>query len=590
MALDEKNFQHLARAVETSYRKLEPFRKLALNLVQDYTGPGYGDQADRGQHEKFINLMNQAVDAYMMLLSANTPRVLVSTHDMAFSAFAGHFQVALNNLLKKIEFGTTHYDWVLDAFFCVGVIKVHMADTGQVVHEGDVLMDPGMPYASNVSIDDLVFDMSARKSTEATFIGDMYRIPFDSLKDPMYDQKVVSDLRPTSKVSVEGDRLEQISTGSEVDNDEFEPQIDLADIYIPREKKIYTFAVTGRGQFQIDARPLHSFDWIGTEKGPYKFLGFNPVPKNIMPVSPAAHLSSLDRLTNNLMRKQARQAHRQKENPVYTPAGGADADRLRQAADGEWVKVQDPKEVNVIRQGGPDPGNQNFLLNNIELFDRMAGNLPAMMGLGTSSDTVGQERLIHAAGSRKGGQMQRRVLEATTEVIEELAYLLWQDQFMEIPGEIELDGMPDYRVRSDWQPDDREGEFKDYGFQIDVHSMSYQAPSERVQAINTLLGTIYIPMMQALQAQGGQIDFARLTKLHSELLNLPRLTEIIAFTAPIDDASAGPMGMSAGKPATTERRYVRTDGQGGSPAVPSGEGWNGASADANVIDRASKNQ
>jgi hypothetical protein len=585
--LDEKNYRHLVTAVENSYRKLDSFRKLALNLVKEYAGPGYGDESDRG-HEKHMNLMNQAVDAYMMLLSANTPRTLVSTHEAAFTPFATHYQIALNNLLKEIDFGTTHYDWVLDAFFCVGIIKVHMADSGQMRQEGDILMDPGMPYASNVSIDDFVCDMSARKTTEATFFGDMYRIPFDSLKDEIYDKEVVSDLRPTSKVS-DSERQEQVGAGHSVDNDEFEPQIDLADIYVPREKKIYTFAVKNRGTFQMDSRPLTSFDWIGTEKGPYKFLGFNPVPKNIMPVSPAAHLSSLDRLVNNLMRKQARQAHRQKENPVYTPAGANDANSLRQASDGEWVKVQDPKEVNVIRQGGPDPGNQNFLINSIEMFDRMAGNLPAMMGLGTSADTVGQERLIHAAGSRKGGQMQRRVLEATTEVVEELAYLLWVDQFKEIPGEIELEGMPEYRVRSDWKPDDREGEWKDYGFQIDVHSLSYQAPSERVQAINGLLGSIYIPMMQALQQQGGQIDFQRLTKLYSELLNLPRLGEIVVFTAPIDDTSGGPpTAMGPGKPATTERRYVRTDGKGGSPAVPSAANWSQSGNGSADLSSASK--
>jgi len=572
--LDEQGYIRLGRAVETSYRKLDPFRRLAMGLVSEYAGPGYGEVRDHTAKTKHINLMNQTVDAYMMLLAANTPRVLMSTHNQAHSAFAQHFGVAVNNLLKEINFGVTHADWVLDAFFCVGVIKVHMADSGQIISEDDVQMDPGMPYASNVSIDDLVYDTSARKVSEAKFIGDMYRVPFDSLKDPMYDQEVVKNLRPTSKNGVDGDRLERISVGSETDDDEFEPMIDLADIYVPREKMIYTFPVRSRQLFTLGSKPIAKFEWLGTERGPYKVLGFNQVPKNIMPVSPAAHLATLDKLINNLMGKQARQAQRQKENPVFTPAGANDAEKLRLAADGEWVGVQDPREVNVIRSGGPDPGNQNFMLNSMEIFDRMAGNLPAMLGLGTSADTVGQEKLIHASASRKEAQMQRRVIESTVDVIEELAYLLWLDEFKTIPGQIELEGMPEYKAKSDWVPGDREGEFKDYQIQIDVHSMSYQSPSDRVKAVNSLLSQTYAPMMQMLAEQGGMIDFQRLTSFYSEMLNLPRLREIVVFTAPIDDNPGATAGLPS-RPASTERRYIRQDGNSGPDSVPSTETWSG---------------
>lgn len=562
--LDEKGYRSLGQAVETSYRKLDPFRKLAKALVTEYVGPGYGDAKENDTRHKYLNLMNQTVDAYMMLLAANTPRVLVSTHNREHAGFASHFKVAINNLLKEINFGATHYDFVLDAFFCIGVIKVHMADSGQVLAEGDVQMDPGSPYASNVSIDDLVYDTTARKLSEVSFIGDMYRIPFEKLKDEHYDKDVVRNLKPTSKYAVDGERIEQISTGTETDDDEFRPMIDLCDIYVPSDGMIYTFPVTNRQLLTLGSVPVAKFEWMGTEKGPYKVLGFNTVPKNIMPVSPASHLADLDLLINNLMGKQARQAQRQKENLLYSPSGAEDALRIVAAADGEAIKVNDAKEFNVTRFGGSDAGNQRLLVNSVEMFDRMAGNLPAMMGLGASSDTVGQEKLIHASASRKEGQMQRRVVEAITDVIYELAFLLWQDEFKEIPGEVELEGMPQFKAQSNWTPDDREGDFKDYAFEIDVHSMSYQSPADRVKAINSLIGQIYAPMMQMLQQQGGSIDFAKLTSIYAELLNLPRLNEVITFTSPIDDGTGGIAMGGPGKPATTERRYVRQDGPKGS--------------------------
>jgi hypothetical protein len=39
------------------------------------------------------------------------------------------------------------------------------------------------------------------------------------------------------------------------------------------------------------------------------------------------------------------------------------------------------KEIGLIRSNGADQGNQAYLLGVIEMFDRMAGNLTAMMGL-----------------------------------------------------------------------------------------------------------------------------------------------------------------------------------------------------------------
>ena len=36
-------------------------------------------------------------------------------------------------------------------------------------------------------------------------------------------------------------------------------------------------------------------------------------------------------------------------------------------------------------------------------------------------------------------------------------------------------------------------------------------------------------MMPVIQQQGGSIDLARLTELHSEMLNIPRLKDIVQF-------------------------------------------------------------
>jgi len=576
--LTDDQLKKLTGAVERSYRQLEPFRRLTKGLIAEYAGPGYGE-AEEGTREKYMNLMNQAVDAYMMLLAGSTPRILTSTHASQHRAFAKRMQIAGNNLLKRINFAETHAEWVMDAFFNVGIVKIHMADSGQVVAEGNVEMDPGMPFVSNISIDDFVYDTEAKKLTEATYIGDMYRLPREALNDAaIYDQDVVAEMGEgaTLEAGAGSDRIDRLSVGYESDDNRIYDDIDVADIYVPRAQMVYTFLVESRNRFTINPRCIAKYKWIGTERGPYRKLGFNPVPKNIMPVGPASHLAPLDRLSNNLMNKQANQAQRQKENPVYTPAGTDGAKGLQNAIDGQWVPVNDAREVSVIRQGGSDPGNQAFMLNTVQLFDRMAGNLPALIGLGATSDTVGQEKLIHSSASKKGAQMQKQVLDATTDVIRELLYLLWQDGFTTIPGEMTIPQYPQYRVRADWTPDLREGQFSDYEVDIDVHSMTYQGPAERIGAINSLLTQIYAPMAQMLAEQGGTINFAQLTEIYAELLNLPRLREVVVFSNPLAE-SQGPGGEGGGSsmPASTERRYVRQDANGGAPAVPDASAWTG---------------
>ena len=107
------------RAVEWSYKCLEPFRRLVHGLVQEYAGSGYGKDAGRPRFEILCNLMAQTVDAYTMALVANRPRVSVATRRGELRQFAQRFEIALNNLMAEIHLECTLRQSVLDAFFCV---------------------------------------------------------------------------------------------------------------------------------------------------------------------------------------------------------------------------------------------------------------------------------------------------------------------------------------------------------------------------------------------------------------------------------------------------------------------------------------
>ena len=576
---DEIQRGRLAKAVETSYRELMPFRNLTRELVEEYAGSGYG-RPNRPRHEILINLMNQTVDAYTMALVANRPRVLLSTQLPELTYFAKQFQVALNNLIEEIGLEFTLRQWVLDAFFCVGIVKVHMADSGLVQLENNIWMDPGKPFASNVGLDNWVHDMSATRWDQMKYAADSYRIPFEDLKHPMYDPDVVESLQPNTKASMEELRLERISRGESVDDDELEPMIDLADIWVPRDGKIYTFPLDSRGQFRIrSVKPVAVMDWDGAELGPYHLLGFNDVPENIMPTSPASHLASLARLANNLIRKQSRQARRQKDINTYTPAGAKDAQKIQRADDGAFIEVQDGTQIGQVKMGGVDQQNQAFLVGVLGMYDRFAGNLTAMLGLGAQAPTASQEQIIQGRVSSKEAQMQYRVLDASSRLIRDLGGMLWNDKVKVIPGRIPIEGAEGYTVDSTWTPDDREGSFHDYCINIDIFSMQYQSPGEKVGALNQLITQVYGPMGALLSQQGGQLNLQKLVEFHAEMLNLPQLRECVQFQGVIPEG--GGEQEKPGMPSSTTRNYTRqnipTGGTAQSRAHIEQQAWLGGS-------------
>lgn len=550
------SYQSLFRAIESSYKALDPFRKLHRSLTIEYAGPGYGHNRMK---DKYLNKMNQAVDAYTMLLAANRPKVMVSTRHNVLKPFAKHYEIAVNNMIEEIGLEFILRRWVLDAFFSVGIVKTFLGDSGNVIMENDRWMDPGTPFADNVSLDNWVHDMPARKWSTVSFAGDMYRIPFSDFEagreSGMFEGG--KELRPTSKYSGTHERTEQISRSAETDIDEYEPMIDLADVWLPREGRVLTFAVQDRDTFRLHGQPLAIMDWTAGEHGPYHMLGFNEVPDNVMPVSPASHLYCLDKAINELIRKQVRQADRQKDIPIYTASGAKSAKNIQGARDGIFTQVSDINDVGVIKQGGVDPGNQQFSLGLLDLFDSMAGNLTALLGLGAQAETVGQEQLIHDAGSRKGGQMQYRVLDATRRLISTLGGMLWEDQYKELAGEMPY-GSHGQTVESDWKPDDREGDFQDYNFDLVVYSMAYQPPGKKVESMTSLIQGVYAPLSSMLTEQGGSIDFQRMTEIYADFLDIPRLNEIITFTQPTRQDTPGPANdIAQGKSPVTTRNYNR---------------------------------
>ena len=549
----ETHLTRLDKAIKHSTRALRPFRDNRSKLIKDYVGSQYGSQ-NYDRQEIIQNLMYQTAETYTMALAANRPRCLITSLHPELTWFANQFQVAINNLIKEIKLEETLRAAVLDAFFSVGIVKVFTAEAGAVqLGDEDEWVDPGKPYAENISLDNFVFDMQATKWSQIRFALDKYHMPFEKARqDGSLDQKIVKDLLPSQDYSTWDDQSDEESVkelhGAEKAQDSITPRIQLMDVWLPANKQVATFAVNKM------SKPLRVVDWAGPERGPFHKLSLtSDVPDNIMPLPPAMNLKGINDIINGLLRKQRAQAQRQKDIPFYQDGSQDDARRLQQASDGEWTRVGNPESVNVLKMGGVDQGNQAFYHMMQDMFDRMAGNLSLMAGLGPQSGTLGQDKMLHGAVNKREANMQYRVIRFVADICEDLGWLLWNDENMEIPGETEVAGIKFDRT---WTPEQREGDFLQYNFDIEPFSMMYKSPSERMNNITQFLTQIALPMQPMMEQYGGQIDIQALTDIYADLMDMPRLRSIIMFEEPKEDRP-GPTPEAPPQPAHTVRESVR---------------------------------
>ena len=542
-------------AIDWSHKQLRPFRASREKMVKEYVGHNYSEEVEE-QKEILVNLMFQAADVYTMLLAANLPRVLVSTQHKSLKWFGKKFQVAVNNLIKEIHLQQTLQACTLDAFFSIGIAKVYLADSGMVELEHDLWVDPGQPFVARISLDDWTHDMSATDWHHIRFAADYYRVPLAKVLEDkeLYDPKVARNLTSSDVRDEEyrqGDqRVSDLSQGQENRNKDVEPMVDLMDVWLPYDRLVVTWP-----RQKAHTPPLHVQEWDGPEGGPYHRLYFSETPDNTMPVAPASNLHGLSDLVNRIVRKQAKQAKRQKDITIYEARAMDDARRLQRAADGELTRVDHVDAIQVLKQGGVDPGNGAFMLQMVDIFDRLAGNLPALAGLGPQAETLGQENIIRGAANSRVAKMMQKTQEFSAGIITDLGHLMWIDQAMEIPGTVNI---PDtsFEVDATWTAEDREGDILQYNFDIEPYSMTYKSPSERAQAITSTLQQLVIPLAPQIEAAGGQIDYQAMLEILAELYDQPRLMDIVKFQGPPAQPDMGPQGTPKQSPVTT-RNYVR---------------------------------
>jgi len=547
----EKQFKRLTEAIEWSENQLQTPRRKRIEAVKEFVGFHYSDE---GAAKKVpVNLLKLAVKIYVQLLAPRAPRALFSAVDPALKPTAANLELAINQIPKEIGLAGTLRRVATEALFSMGILKVGLHRVGEILEHAY-----GAPFVDVVTLDDYVVDMSAKRREQIQFEGNGYWLTRKAIEDSdWFDKKAKSDLTDDDGeqevvIGEHGEsRAEGISVGS-TNVTSYQKRVWLRDIWVPSDGVLITYAVRNK-------KILKVVDYERDSRGPYYILGFDDVPGNLLPLPPVAIWRDLHELANALFRKLGTQADDQKRVLGFTGNDSEGVENFKNARDSDGIRFSGGKPEK-LEAGGVDAKTLAFFMQVRDLASYFGGNLDSLGGLAPMTETLGQDRLLTEAAGAQLRDMQGEMIKVAREVFRALAWYEWHDPVKTRTLEKPLPGLPGVSIPVEWSRDSRQGDFDEFDLDIDVYSLLDDSPALKLQRLGLVMQQYVLPLMPAIEAQGGSLDANRLLKLVAKLSDFSELDDIVTFPV-TDTQQAG----GSQRPAETKRTYERISRPGATP-------------------------
>jgi hypothetical protein len=569
--LTQEFVKRLHDQIAMAEKEMEDFRKQNKERQALYSGHGYGTNEE--EVDTPLNVYNLALRIYQRRLISGDPRVNVRARSPKARSEAYELSLACEQLFREINLKDSLKEVVHQGLESVGIVKIAVTSKGMNESLG-FLHDAEQPFCDPVLLENFAYDTNAKRWEEIDWCGDRYRLPLDDLlNNPMWNQEAVATL--DTKESRQDEDLRQ-SPGEEsvqrmgvqdsVFRDDLRQYVTVWDIWLPREGLLITIP-DGKGQ------PLRVVKWEGPENGPYHLLCFDPIPGNIMPVSPGGHLESLAKLLNRAIRKLGDQLDRQKTNQAVTPSAqnSGDDNTIQDCKDGEVIILQDPKNTAEIRSGGIDQQSYAFTQGLISLYSWLAGNIDAIGGLSSSAETAAQQEMEVAGANSLIDELSDKFTGFLQRVVTDLAWYTYSDPNGTRKFVKRLEGT-DWEIPVEWGPDRRTREFFEFEFEVDPFSIHNRTPAHRLRMIMDLIPrAMQIAQAKMLFAQvGDELDTEAMWRLVTRYTGLTELSELIRSSG--EPITAAPMDRMPSANTGMPHEYIRRNvSSGGGPTEGPGQ-------------------
>ena len=495
----------------------EPMRKLRKKMLQQYAAGWYENKIGESQP---MNLIDRAVSIIAPYLISQNPRVNIDPKRglKASRSFARTMELALEHLFHEILFAqNTMRPAVVNSLFSMGIVKTGIGQSYKIEVEG-YTKDIGQPYADSIDFDDYIGDFRARNRQEMYIEGNSYCLPFEYVMDcELYKNY---DGLSTSKERNRGDDTSPENVAKKhmipfESRDDYRDMVWLNDVWIPEEGIVITLPEEGQGR-----KVMREVEYDGPEFGPYDTLAFKYFPNSIVPIPPVYGMLNLNSIINRLVVKMKDQAEREKKVMLYELGSADDAEVIRNANDGFTAGVKNTDAFKEVEFGGVSPANFPFVQFLEAQYSIQGGNLYTIGGRESQADTLGQEQMLQANASKQLQDMVLQVHNFTRSIVRKLAWYLWSDPYIQIPVVKELG---EFKLKVSYTPDVREGDFFDYGFDIEPYSMAMMSPEVRFQKLMQLISGVVLPTAQIAASQGSMLNVNELVTECARFLDIRNL-------------------------------------------------------------------
>lgn len=506
----------LQRAVGYWQGYISPMLKAQRRMLEHYAAGWYRNEE---QYAQPLNLIDRAVQILGPYLVSQNPKVMVDPkRDLKKNqAFARTYELALEHLMKEIRFAeNTLRPAVTNSLFSMGIVKTGITLAHQVEIFG-YLHDVGQPYADVIQFEDYIGDCNARNRQESQIEGNEYWLPEEYVKTcGLY--KHYDRLRPYEEDRGEND-VESVSKRNQRNSGywNLRPMVKLIDLWIPDEDIVVTVPPEGQGR-----KPLRIVDHDGPETGPYEILGYRHFPKTIIPIPPMFVLLHLNTTINRMVTTMNRQALRNKKVVFYERGASDDVSAAIETNDGFTAGIKNADSLKEVEFGGVSETNFPYMQWLESQYSITGGNLYTIGGRSAQADTLGQEQMLQANASKQLQDMVTQVHTFTRNIIEKMAWYLWTDPFIEIPMVKRYRGL---EIEAVYSREVQEGDFWDYGYDIEPYSMTMDSPELRYQKLMQLIAQVVMPTAQIAAAQGSQLNVNELVKEAARYMNVRNIDD-----------------------------------------------------------------
>ena len=472
--------------VKLGFKRNEHYVRAQAMFFKSFVSQYYR-QTKGIEGEEPLSLIYNALRSYIPNLVAQSPITSVSSPFTAYKDYAELLGLGLDTVARQIHLKKTLRAWITNAFFGMGIMRVGLKATGELLSINDIYVDNGQVYAKNVMLENFGFDPACTDLREAKCLFErVVGIPRQLLLDTDgYDHDIIVGLPSSDTDSEGGNKASEMSKDQEGTSEmtRLQDSVNIVQMYVPETEQ---WVLMGDPTQTIQDRFIAVNDFNGPKEGPYVFLSYSPpVEGNPFPVAPVSVWYDLHRAANEVFRKELEQIRQQKDVGFYNPALADEVKDIQESETGDYIPTSDPKGVNVISLGGQNQKNETALTQLQMWFnymsgnpDQLAGNLP---GGGQASESATKTMTMQNNSSIVLSDMQDITYDETAEVIRRIAWHLHTDPFINLPLTKRVTGGEEKQLVL--TPEQRMGDFLDYNFKIVSRSMTKMDPQIRAKRV-----------------------------------------------------------------------------------------------------------